>query len=103
VSGGLGGTVAPRSAHWLVRSRRSNESRTSTMPKGAVWSTLMVPRVSMVSMVPQVSTMLEMVPDEMDSRCWPLFFVAQHRPWPPDQRKGPCLAQETGRYEASTG
>ena len=44
------------------------------MPKGAVWNTPMVSRVSMISMVPRVSTMLERMLDEMDDRCWPLFF-----------------------------
>jgi len=47
------------------------------MPIGAVWKTSIVPRVSIVSMVLRVSTMLEKVPDEMDGRCWPLFFVVQ--------------------------
>jgi len=50
------------------------------MPKGtvsAMWKTSMVPRVLMVSMVLQVSTTLKREPDEMDGRCWPLFFVAQ--------------------------
>jgi len=47
------------------------------MPKGAVRKTSMVPRMSMISMVPRVSTMLERMLDEMDGRCWPLFFVAQ--------------------------
>ena len=47
------------------------------MPKGALWNTSMVPRVSMISTVPRVSTMLERVLDEMDDRRWPLFFVAQ--------------------------
>ena len=37
----------------------------------------MVSRVSVISMVPWVSTMLERVLDEMDDRCWPLFFDAQ--------------------------
>jgi len=37
----------------------------------------MVSRVSVISMVPRVSTMLERVLDEMDDRCWPLFFDAQ--------------------------
>ena len=77
MSGGLAGTVAPSSAQRLVRSRRSKASRTSTMPKGAVWNTPMVSRVSMISTVPWVSTMFERVLDEMDDRCWPLFFAAQ--------------------------
>ena len=47
------------------------------MPEDAVWKTSIVPRVSMISMVPRVSTMLERVLDEMDDRCWPLFFAAQ--------------------------
>ena len=51
MSGGLAGTVAPSSAQKLVRSRRSKASGTSTMPKGAVVKTSMVPRVSMISMV----------------------------------------------------
>ena len=77
VSGGLAGTVAPSSAQRLVRSRRSKTPRTSAMPKVAVWNTSMVPRVSVISMVPRVSAMLERVLDEMNDRCWPLFFVAQ--------------------------
>jgi len=47
------------------------------MPKVAVWNTSMVPRVSVISMVPRVSAMLERVLDDMNDRCWPLFFVAQ--------------------------
>ena len=47
------------------------------MPEDAVWKTSIVPRVSMISMVPRVSIMSERVLDEMDGRCWPLFFVAQ--------------------------
>ena len=77
MSGGLVGTVAPSSAQRMVRSRISKASRTSAMPKGAVWKTSMVPRVSMISMVLRVSTMLDWVLDEMDDRCWPLFFAAQ--------------------------
>jgi len=76
VSGGLAGTMAPSSAQRLVRSRRLKASGASTMPKGAAWKTSMAPRVSMISMVPQVSTMLERVLDEMDGRCWLLFFLA---------------------------
>ena len=49
VSGGLAGTVAPNSSQRLVRSRRSKASRTSTMPKGVLWKTSMVPRVSVIS------------------------------------------------------
>ena len=42
------------------------------MPKGEVWVT---------SMVPWVSTMFERVLNEMDDRCWPLFFVVQGVLW----------------------
>ena len=67
MSGGLARTVAPSSAQRLVRSRRLKASRTSTMPKGAVWKTSMVPRVSVISVVPRMSTMLERVLDEIRS------------------------------------
>ena len=35
----------------------------------------MVPRVSMMPVLPRVSTMLDRVLGEMDGRCWPLFFT----------------------------
>ena len=48
-----------------------------TRRKGTGWKTSVVSWVSMMPMLPRVSTMLERVLDEMDGRCWPLFFVAQ--------------------------
>ena len=44
------------------------------MPKGAGWKTPMVARVSVMSMVPRVSIMLEGMPGEMDSHD-PVFYV----------------------------
>jgi len=41
-------TVAPSSAQRLVWSRRSKAPRTSTIPKGTVWKTSMVPRAPMI-------------------------------------------------------
>jgi len=55
----------------------SSEDVDDAERRGAVWKTSMVPRVSMISMVPWVSTLLDWVLDEMDGCCRPLFFVAQ--------------------------
>jgi len=55
----------------VVQSRISKASRISTTPEGAGWKTSMVPRVSMMPVVPRVSVMLERMPDEIagKSKC----------------------------------
>ena len=59
----------------VVQSRISKAARMPTMPKGAGWRTsmvprvsVMVPRVSVMSMVSRMSVMLEGIPDEMAGR-----------------------------------
>ena len=48
---------------WFNRGYKA--PRMSTTPKGAGWKTSMVPRVSMMSMVPRLSAISKGMPDKM--------------------------------------